>query len=96
MPEPYVRRAKRAVAHMGTSESNGAAPPSRASTELVLLTPTEVATLLRTSRRAIYCMVERGQLPGVVRIGHRLLFREAALLDFIRQKSTPSLEGPQR
>jgi hypothetical protein len=41
-------------------------------------------------------MVERGQLPGVVRIGRRLLFREEALLDFIRQKSTPSLEGRQR
>ena len=58
----------------------------------VLLTPTEVADLLRTSRKAIYTMVERAQLPGVVRIGRRVLVREDALLDWLRQKSTPSLE----
>ena len=57
-----------------------------------LLTPTEVAVLLRTSRKAIYTMIERGQLPGVVRIGRRVLVREDTLLDWLRQKSTPSLE----
>lgn len=57
-----------------------------------LLTPTEVATLLRTSRKAVYAMVERLQLPGVVRIGRRVLVREDVLLDWLRQKSTPSLE----
>ena len=30
-----------------------------------LLTTQEVAELLRTSRKAVYVMVERGQLPGV-------------------------------
>jgi excisionase family DNA binding protein len=58
----------------------------------VLLTPIEVADLLRTSRKAIYTMIERAQLPGVVRIGRRVLVREDALLDWLRQKSTPSLE----
>jgi excisionase family DNA binding protein len=58
----------------------------------MLLTPTEVAGLLRTSRKAIYSMVERAQLPGVVRIGRRVLVREDSLLDWLRQKSTPSLE----
>ena len=58
----------------------------------VLLTPSDVAELLRTSRKAIYTMVERGQLPGVVRIGRRVLVREDALLDWLRRKSTPSLE----
>ena len=61
-----------------------------------LLTPGEVSILFRTSKKAIYAMVERGQLPGVVRIGRRVLLDEAALVDFIRQKSTPSLEGRQR
>jgi excisionase family DNA binding protein len=56
------------------------------------LTPTEVAGLLRTSRKAIYSMVERAQLPGIVRIGRRVLVREDSLLDWLRQKSTPSLE----
>lgn len=58
-----------------------------------LLTPDEVATLLRTSRKAIYAMVERAQLPGIVRIGRRVLIREDALLHWLGQKSAPSLEG---
>ena len=58
----------------------------------VLLTPTEVAGLLRTSRKAVYTMIERDQLPGIVRIGRRVLVREDALVDWLRQKSTPSLE----
>ena len=57
-----------------------------------LLTSGEVAALLRTTRRAVYAMVERGQLPGVVRLGRRVLFRQDAMLDFLRQKSAPSLE----
>jgi excisionase family DNA binding protein len=50
-----------------------------------------VAELLRTTRKAIYSMIERAQLPGVVRIGRRVLIRQEALLDWLRQKSTPSL-----
>ena len=57
-----------------------------------LLTPVEVGALLRTTKKAIYAMVERAQLPGVIRLGRRLLIREDALLDWLRQKSTPSLE----
>jgi excisionase family DNA binding protein len=58
-----------------------------------LLTPNEVADALRTSRKAIYAMIERAQLPGVVRIGRRVLVREAELLDdWLGQKSTPSPE----
>ncbi len=59
----------------------------------ILLTIDEVGTILRTSRKAIYAMVERGQLPGVVRIGRRVLIREDALLHWLGQKSTPSLES---
>lgn len=62
----------------------------------ILLTSGEVAELLRTSRKAVYAMAERAQLPGVVRINRRLLFREEALLDWLRQRSSPSLEGRQR
>ena len=57
-----------------------------------LLTTDEVAATLRTSRKAIYTMVARRQLPGVVRVGRRVLFREDALVDWLRQKSTPLLE----
>lgn len=33
------------------------------------MTPEDVARVLRTSRAAVYKMQERGQLPGVRRIG---------------------------
>ena len=56
-----------------------------------LLTVAEVAEALRTTKKATYAMVERGQLP-VVRIGRRVLVPEEALIDWLRQKSTPSLE----
>ena len=58
----------------------------------VLLTADETADLLRTSRKAIYVMAERGQLPGVTRIGRRLLFRRDTLLDWLDQKRAPSLQ----
>jgi excisionase family DNA binding protein len=55
----------------------------------VLLTVDEAAELLRTTRRAIYVMVDRRQLPGVTRIGRRLLFRADDLLDWLDQKRAP-------
>jgi excisionase family DNA binding protein len=56
----------------------------------ILLTVDEAALLLRTSRRAIYAMVERNQLPGVARIGRRVLVRRADLIDWLDQKSALS------
>lgn len=64
--------------------------PSRAVN--FLMTVPEVAGFLRTSPKAIYTMVERGQLP-VLRINRRVLVDREALVDWLRQKSTPSLEG---
>ena len=58
----------------------------------LLLTSDEVAQLLRTTRKAVYVMTERGQLPGVTRIGRRVLYRRDVLLDWLDQKRTPSLE----
>ncbi len=62
----------------------------------VLLTPSEVAELLRTSRKAIYAKVERAQLPGIVRIGRRVLIRQDALVDFIDHSSAPSPKETRR
>jgi len=56
----------------------------------LLLTADEVATLLRTTRKAIYAMVERRQLDGVTRIGRRVLFQRDVLVDWVRQKGAPS------
>jgi len=67
----------------GLTESDSPARP-------LLLTVDEVASLLRTSIKAVYAMAERGQLAGVTRIGRRLLFRRDLLVDWVCQKSTSS------
>ena len=58
----------------------------------VLLTIDEAADLLRTTRRAIYAMIERRQLPGVIRVRRRVLLRADDLLDWLDQKRAPSPE----
>jgi excisionase family DNA binding protein len=60
------------------------------------LTADEAAALLRTTRKAVYTMAERGLLPGVTRLRRRFLVRRDVLLDYLRQKSTPSLKGERR
>ena len=62
----------------------------------VLFTAQEVADILRTSRSAIYSMVERGQLPGVTRIGRRMLIRRDALLDWLDESRAPLLGGSRQ
>ncbi len=54
------------------------------------LTVDETAEVLRTTRRAVYALVERGQLPGVTRIGRRVLVRADDLLDWLDRSRTPS------
>jgi len=65
---------------------------SRRTTLPVLLTVDEAADLLRTTRRALYAMIERRQLPGVIRIRRRVLLRADDLLDWLNQKRAPSPE----
>lgn len=59
----------------------------------ILLTIEDVARVLRTSRGAAYAMAARGQLPGLTRIGRRVLIRADALLDWLDQKRAPSPDG---
>jgi excisionase family DNA binding protein len=61
-----------------------------------LLTASEVAAALRTSRKAIYAMAERGQLPGVVRIGRRLLVRCDDLHSWLDERRAASPGGTRR
>jgi excisionase family DNA binding protein len=56
-----------------------------------LLTPVEVGDLLRTSRKAVYTMIERRQLPGVVKLGRRVLVKQACLIEFLDRDAAPSL-----
>ena len=62
----------------------------------LLLTIADVAALLRTSRAAIYTMIARGHLPGVLRLRRRVLVRTDDLLHWLGQKSTPSPERIRR
>jgi excisionase family DNA binding protein len=39
-----------------------------------LLTPEELASIIKVSRRALYSMCDRGEVPGIIRIGRRLRF----------------------
>jgi len=72
------------------------APVSGTRSVPTLLTVDDVADLLRTTRRAVYAMVERRQLPGIVRIGRRVLVRADELLHWLNQKSASSLRSEQR
>ena len=58
----------------------------------MLLTVDEAASLLRTTRKAIYAMVERKQLPGIVRLGRRVLVRTEVLLNSLSQSRASSKE----
>jgi hypothetical protein len=55
----------------------------------ILLTAAETAILLRTTPKAVYAMAERSQLPGITRIGRRLLIRSDDLLGWLNQKRAP-------
>ena len=62
----------------------------------LLLTTDETAALLRTTRKAIYAMAERGSLPGVVRVGRRLLVRRDVLLESLCERRAASPGGSRR
>ncbi|MGE3511575.1 MAG: helix-turn-helix domain-containing protein [Vicinamibacterales bacterium] len=72
----------------GSNRGAGAQrPASDAATVLPgLLTADDVARVLRTTRRAIYAMVEREQLPAPVRLGRRLLLRQDDLARWLESK----------
>ena len=55
-----------------------------------MLTIPEVAAILRTTRKAVYAMAERGQLPGLVRVRRRLLVRQDDLLDWLHRSRAAS------
>jgi excisionase family DNA binding protein len=61
-----------------------------------LLTVDETASLLRTTRAAIYAMAERGRIAGITRVGRRLLVSRDALLRSLFEGRAPSPRGTRR
>ena len=57
-----------------------------------LLTVDEVSALLRTSAKSVYSMIERAQLPGVTRLGRRLLIRRDDLVRWLDESRASSPE----
>jgi excisionase family DNA binding protein len=64
--------------------------------EQLLLTVDEAANLLRTTRKAAYALIERRQIPGITRIGRRVLLRRDILVDWLTQKCASSPEESRR
>jgi excisionase family DNA binding protein len=62
----------------------------------MFLTAAEVAGVLRTSPKAIYTMIERGQLPGVRRVGRRVLVKRSDLLDWLDHNCASSPQENRR
>jgi len=56
-----------------------------------LLTVEETAAYLRTTPKAIYNLVWKRQLPGVIRLGRRVLVKRTALLRWLDQNTAASL-----
>jgi excisionase family DNA binding protein len=80
-----ARRQKRAP-----TITSGPPEPQDTSVRRKYLTVGEIAEMLRTSPKAVYAMASRGQLPGVTKLGRRLLIRADMLLDWLDQKRAPS------
>jgi excisionase family DNA binding protein len=72
------------------------APAIREDELPLLLTAAEAAALLRTTPKAVYAMAQRRQLPGVLRIGRRLLVRRDDLLAWLHRSRAPSPKEDQR
>jgi excisionase family DNA binding protein len=56
----------------------------------VALTVGQVAQLFGMTPKAVYHRAERGQLPGVFRVGRSLRFRRADLIRFMAEGRGPS------
>ena len=63
---------------------------------LDLMTAEEVAGVLRTTRKAVYAMVERCALPPPVRLGRRVLFVRSDLIRWVGENRAASPGGARR
>ena len=86
------RRRSDRVAKLPATRASSAVPAPRFLALPQLLTVDEVAGALRTTRKAVYALIQRGHLPGVVRVQRRVLVRQIALLEWLHEKGAQSSE----
>ncbi len=106
VPRLQDRRGDRGAGGRRGTDGKGRSPPAAVRVEHAvgvrqiavpfLLTVDEVAEALRTTRKAVYALIERGHLPGVVRVRRRILIRRTALLQWLQEKGAPSLRETER
>jgi len=53
--------------------------------EPVIITPDELAALLRLDRKTVYTAIARGEIPGVRRFGRTLRISRDAVLAWLRE-----------
>lgn len=98
-------RSTASITTVRTTAPTSQPPPPPASTPAAapppvphLLTIDEVAGHLRTTRKAVYALIRRGTLPGVIRLPRRLLVDRAVLVGWLEERRAVSLttQGAQR
>lgn len=91
---PSTRRARprvrKAPPHSSPRDPTTRSPEPQPTPLPRFLTVDETADLLRTTRRAIYTRIQRGDFPGVVRLSRRLLIDADALLHWLDERRGPS------
>lgn len=104
MPNTTRSRSRSGPRATASAPTSTAAPRSRSRSTATtvqlprLLTADEVADLLRTTRKAIYCQIQRGALPGVIRLQRRVLIDGSVMAQWLDSKRELSriTEGDQR
>lgn len=96
-PKPHAPRRRRRAStslRLDVAPQAPPAPSPRVPAEPAplpqLLTIDEVAEQLRTTRKAIYALIYKGALPGVIRLSRRLLVSRADLVKWLEEKRAAS------
>jgi len=57
--------------------------------ESLTFSANEMASLLGVNRKTVYEAAEKGQIPGTLRLGRRLLFARNTVLTWLGARSAP-------